>query len=143
MKRITKRIISALSVCAMFTASLPISVSAAAENVQPRGSYHVYGDVNNDGIITGSDATLALHAYKVFENLTGSSDLPVEYAVARPSVYFGNIETPVPQAADTNCDGVINNDDATDILHYYTLLSSGSSSLEGYNGNCGKVFFIQ
>ena len=35
MKRITKRIISVLSVCAMFTASLPISVSAAAENVQP------------------------------------------------------------------------------------------------------------
>ncbi len=143
MKRITKRIVSALSVYAMFTASLPISVNAAAENVQPRGSYHVYGDIDNDGMITGSDATLTLHASTIFENLTGSSDLPVEYAVARPSIYFGDIETPVPQAADTNCDGVINNDDAMDILNYYTLLSSGGSSLEGYNGNCGKVFFIQ
>ena len=140
MKKIIRSIFTTLSIGAIFTASLPLAVNAAEETIQPRGSYHVYGDINNDGIIIGSDATMVLNAVTTFEKFTGSRDLPLEYAIARPSIYFGNIQNPVPQAADTNGDAIINDVDAQDILNYYTYLSSGNTS--GYNGNCGKTFFI-
>ena len=145
MKKLTKSIMAALSASLMFVASFPITANANEETVQPRGSYHVYGDVNNDGIITGSDATLTWLASTTFEDLTGDPDLPLRYAIAHPEVYFSSLETPVPQAADVNGDGIINKDDADEILHYYTLLSSGYGNPPDpsvYNGKCGTVFFI-
>ncbi|HEZ7987147.1 MAG TPA: dockerin type I repeat-containing protein [Ruminococcus sp.] len=145
MKKITKSIIAALSASSMLAASFPITANANEETIQPRGSYHVYGDVNNDGVITGSDATITLRSFTIFENLTGSPNLPLEYAIARPAVYFPNEETPVPQAADVNGDGIINQADANEILRYYTLLSSGNGNPPDssvYNGKCGKVFYI-
>ena len=145
MKKITKSIIAALSASSMLAASFPITANANEETIQPRGSYHVYGDINNDGIITGSDATLTWAASTTFERLTGDPNLPLEYAIARPEVYFSGLETPVPQAADVNGDGIINQDDANEILRYYTLLSSGNGNPPDpsvYNGKCGKVFYI-
>lgn len=84
-----------ISACAIFAASLPISVNAAEGSIQPRGSYHVYGDINNDGTVDGIDATLTLRASRMFSELTGDSNLPLSYAVSHPSVYFENIENPV------------------------------------------------
>ena len=140
MKKFLRSILTTLSIGAIFTASQPLAVNAAKENIQPRGSYHVYGDIDNDGKILASDASTVLRAVSIFENLTGSRDLPLEYAIARPSVYFDYVKNPVPQAADTNGDGIINDVDAQDVLRYYTYLSSGSTS--GYDGNCGKPFYI-
>lgn len=145
MKKITKNIIAALSASSMLAASFPITASASQEKIQPKGSYHVYGDINNDGIIIGSDATYTLMAVKIFEGLTGSQNLPLEYAIARPAVYFPDVKNPVPQAADVNGDGIINQADADEILLYYTLLSGGNGTppdTSVYNGKCGQVFFI-
>lgn len=140
MKKTSKRIVSALSVCSMFMVSLPLSISTTAESIQPRGSYHVYGDVDNSGKVTAYDASLALTASSIFKDLTGSKNLPLEYAIARPSVYFKDEPNVVPQAADTNGDGIINDVDANDILSYYAYLAGGGNS--SYTGNCGKVFYI-
>ncbi len=65
------------------------------------------GDVNCDGIITGSDATTALREYTLL-----SSNME------------GNFDTYCNFAADVNRDGILNGSDATKILRYYTLLSS-------------------
>lgn len=141
MKKITKTIAATISACAILSASLPVSTSAAEESIQPRGSYHLYGDVNNNGYIDSVDATLVLRANRIFSELTGDSGLPLSYAVARPSIYFEGIENPVPKAADTNGDGIINEDDANDIMRYYSLASS--DKLSEYNGKCGTPFYIQ
>ena len=68
------------------------------------------GDVDGDGIITGSDATMTLREYTLL-----SSDLDGE---------FNDYQNTV---ADVNNDGIINGTDATMILRYYTILSSNGT----------------
>ena len=92
MQRLTKKItiscISAFMLCVGMCGTF-ISANAADNEIQPKGTYHVYGDVNNDGKINIADSVLVSKAVGNFENLTGDTRLPVSYAVARPTVYFG------------------------------------------------------
>lgn len=137
MQRLTKKItiscISAFMLC-VGTCGTFISANAANDAMQPRGTYHVYGDVNNDGKINIADSVLVSKAVGNFENLTGDTRLPVSYAVARPAVYFGEGNY-IPQAADVNGDGYITKDDATMIQKYIV-------SLYDEAGRCGQVFYI-
>ena len=50
-KRITASLISGLMLFGS-TYSVLGSISSASNEIQPRGIYHVYGDVNNDGLIS-------------------------------------------------------------------------------------------
>lgn len=65
------------------------------------------GDVTCDGIINGSDATMALREYTLL-----SADME------------GKFSTYQKFAADVTKDGILNGSDATKILRYYTLLSA-------------------
>lgn len=77
------------------------------------------GDVTCDGIITGSDATIALMEYTLL-----SSDL---------SGYFNAYQN---HAADVTRDGIITGSDATIILMYYTLLSSNDDVIPDWDELC-------
>lgn len=68
------------------------------------------GDVDRDGKITGSDATMTLAEYTLI-----SSD---------PKGSFDNYQIKV---ADVDNDGILSGSDATKILRYYTTLSSGGN----------------
>lgn len=136
-KRMLKTVAASLSILSITTATI-VPVSAA--NIQPRGNYYVYGDVDNDGKIDIPDASIVLSAVSKFTSLTGDENLPTSYAIARPSVYFPDIDNPVPQAADVNGDGFINQADAEDILSYYAKKAAGV--LDQYNGRCGTPFYI-
>lgn len=79
----------------------------------PIGSYDIsyhegFADVDNDNVITGSDATLVLREYTLL-----SSD---------PDNY--KIDESVLESGDMDFDGVITGSDATLLLRYYTLKSS-------------------
>jgi len=111
-----------------------VSFNAGAENIQPRGSWHVYGDVNNDGKIDVIDIININKAVNKYRELTGEEKLPMRIAVARPAIYFENTNNPVPQAADVNGDGYISEDDASMILKYLISLED--------TGRCGEHFYI-
>lgn len=66
------------------------------------------GDVDGDGIITGSDAAMILHEYTLMMS-DDSSFAPKQV-----------------KAADVNGDGLINGTDAALVQRYYTLLSSAN-----------------
>lgn len=71
-------------------------------------SDRMLGDIDNDGKITGSDATMILSAY-INISSSGESKLTKEQEIA----------------ADIDADGIITGSDATLLLRYYTALSSG------------------
>lgn len=80
------------------------------ENAKPikiNVSDRMLGDIDNDGIITGSDATMILTAYTNISS-SGDSKLTKEQEIA----------------ADIDADGIITGSDATLLLRYYTALSS-------------------
>lgn len=81
-------------------------------STQPIGSYEIsytegIGDVDNDDVITGSDATKVLHEYTLL-----SSD--PSYKIDEAVVKYG----------DMDFNGILNGSDATILLRYYTLKSS-------------------
>lgn len=92
-----------------FQKRYPISATAyePANAVLPT---YLLGDVDNDGIVTGSDATLVLMAYT---QLSSGKD-------------HGFNDTQF-SAADVDKDGIITGSDATMILSYYTYISSGKT----------------
>lgn len=72
-------------------------------------SDRMLGDVNNDGVVDGVDATLTLRAYTLILSNMDSGFTPAEAA-----------------AADVDGDGAISGIDATLMLRYYTyVLSNG------------------
>lgn len=71
-------------------------------------SDRMLGDINNDGKITGSDATMALQQYTYLS-----------------SGKQGDFTTEQTLAADLNDDGILTGTDATWLLQYYTMISSG------------------
>ena len=133
MKKIAYKILSAFLSAVTLVSTTCFSVSAET-NIQPRGSWYLYGDVNNDGHINLADDIYLNSAYGKYEQLTGDSKLPVSYAVARPSVYFEKVETPVPQAADINGDGYISQEDSEMLLRYLIRVDN--------TGRCGQHFYI-
>lgn len=70
-------------------------------------SDRMLGDVNNDGVVDGLDATLTLRAYTLILSNMDSGFTPAETA-----------------AADVDGDGAITGIDATLILRYYTYVIS-------------------
>ncbi|MDE5935858.1 MAG: dockerin type I repeat-containing protein [Ruminococcus sp.] len=137
MKRVLKKITpSLMSGLMLFSSTYAVvgSANATDNEVQPRGMWAMYGDVNNDGRIDMSDAVCIIQAVKKFEQLTGSLRLPLEYAVARPSVYFVGEGDYVPQAADLDGDNYITENDSLMIQKYCLELPD--------IGRCGQPFFI-
>lgn len=137
MKKVLKKMAVSLTAILMAVSSTYAalgSVSATNNEVQPRGVWSVYGDVNNDGRINIADAACIYQAFRTFEELTGDARLPLSYAIARPEVYFGTTYI-VPQAADIDGDGYITEADEKCIQYYVA---------RDYNnaGRCGEAFFI-
>ncbi len=133
MKKVLKKVTASLmSGLVLFGSIYSVLGSASAVNneVQPKGNWYVYGDVNNDGKIDIIDASCVIEAVNKFEDLTGDSRLPLSYAVARPEVYY----LTVPQAADVDGDNYITENDIRMIQNY---------SLSGFDGGrCGQPFYI-
>lgn len=132
MKKITYKVLSALLSTVTLVSAACFNVNAET-NIQPRGSWYLYGDVDNSGNIEIADAEYVMQAYTRYENLTGDSKLPLSYAVARPSVYFDLVNF-APQAADVNDDGYISQEDAQLIQNFLACLKD--------TGRCGQPFFI-
>ena len=133
MKKLLKKTAVSLTTMLMAVSSTYIvlgSASATNNEVQPRGAYHVYGDVNDNGKIDTVDVSNAIEAVLKFESLTGDSRLPLSYAIARPEVYY----LKVPQAADVDGDGYITNDDVRMISYYCHGISN--------SGRCGQTFYV-
>jgi len=125
------------AITAVFSAALMLSgtcISVSAQNVQPRGNWYMYGDVNNDGSINIADVVLINKAVHIFDELTGDVKLPVNYAVSKPAVYFPSVETPVPQAADVDGDGFITTEDSAMIQRAIIHLDD--------IGRCGQPFYV-
>ncbi|MDE6849654.1 MAG: hypothetical protein K2J44_09995 [Ruminococcus sp.] len=136
MKKTFKKVTASLTAMLMMFGSTYTAVgavSATSDAIQPR-TWYVYGDVNNSGEIDILDVISINKAIVKFQDLTGSSELPLEYAVARPTVYFGEGES-VPQAADIDGDGYITDNDSHLLMCYIA---------ERYDeaGRCGQPFFI-
>lgn len=94
----------------------------ASVNIFPINSDHPIGtydisfvagiaDVNEDGCINGTDATIVLNEY------TRLSSDPSSYTVKKSVMQYG----------DMNFDGILTGSDATLLLEYYTILSSISN----------------
>ncbi len=130
LKRITASLISGLMLFGS-TYSVLGSISSASNEIQPRGIYHVYGDVNNDGLISLIDLVTINKTIQKFNDLTGSSELPLEFAIARPEVYYLTI----PQAADVDGDNYITENDIRMITYYCNGISNNF-------GRCGQHFYI-
>ncbi|MCM1316143.1 MAG: hypothetical protein NC205_09820 [Prevotella sp.] len=107
------------------------SVSATNGEIQPRGTWAMYGDVNNDGTIDVADLVAISSAVDTFEYLTGDSRLPLRYAVAKPEVYYLTI----PQAADLDGDNYITDNDVKCVQCYLAKIDNEA-------GRCGQPFFI-
>ncbi|MDE5834588.1 MAG: hypothetical protein K2H26_03605, partial [Ruminococcus sp.] len=83
------------------------SVSATNNEIQPRG-YHVYGDVDDDGLVDIRDAVRIAQCLTEFGNATaGATRMPLEYAKMK----IGEFYLEIPQAADIDGDGYITRDD--------------------------------
>lgn len=85
---------------------LPVGDYAKPMNINV--SDRMLGDIDNNGVINGSDATFVLNTYTRLSS-NGESGLTKEQEIA----------------ADINGDGIITGSDATMLLNYYTVLSSG------------------
>lgn len=136
MKKTIKKVTVSLTTMLMLFGSTYTAVgsaSATSDEIQPR-TWYVYGDIDNSGEIDILDVISINKAIKNFKDLTGSSELPLEFAVARPTVYFGEGES-VPQAADIDGDGYITQTDSEMIMCYIV-------ERNGEAGRCGQPFFI-
>ncbi|MDE5936733.1 MAG: dockerin type I repeat-containing protein [Ruminococcus sp.] len=135
MKRVLKKITASLmSGLMLFSSTYAVlgSTSAANNEVQPRGTYHVYGDVNNDGRVNSTDAVIISHCLVEFKNVTGGATrMPLEYAEAQ----MGKYPLPVPQAADVDGDNYITDEDIQCIKNYVLQIYDEA-------GRCGQLFFI-
>jgi len=89
----------------LFKEFFPVGEYAKPMNINV--SDRMLGDIDNDGKITGSDATMILVAYTSISS-NGTSNLTKEQEIA----------------ADIDADGIITGSDATMLLSYYTSLSS-------------------
>lgn len=130
LKKITVSLMSALMLFSSTYATLG-SVSATDNDIQPRGNWYVYGDVNNDGDINVVDVVAVGLAISKFQELTGDSILPLSYAVARPEVYG----LKVPYAADIDGNNYITENDRQMLMFYVGMMHDKA-------GRCGQPFFI-
>lgn len=136
MKKTIKKVTVSLTAMLMMFGSTYTAVSSASatnNEIQPR-TWYMYGDVDNNGKIDVLDIIAVNKAVKTFNDLTGSSELPLEFAIARPAVYFGD-ENDIPQAADIDDDGYITKKDSDMIMNCIVGLTDEA-------GRCGQPFFI-
>lgn len=136
MKKTFKRVTASLTaMLMMFGSTYTIIGAASATNneIQSKGNWAMYGDVNNDGKIDMSDAVCIIMAVNKFNSFTGASQVPLEYVIAKPNVYFGEGDY-IPQAADLNGDSYLTEEDSMMIQRYLLELPD--------IGRCGQPFFI-
>ncbi len=136
MKKLLKKITVSLTAMLMIfgsTYNAIGSASATDDEIQSKGKWAMYGDVNNDGKIDMSDAVCIIMAVNKFNSFTGSSQVPLEYVIAKPNVYFGEGDY-TPQAADLNGDSYLTEEDSIMIQRYCLELPD--------IGKCGQPFFI-
>lgn len=91
--------------------NLTISIKDKPGTTLPDDDFYELGDVDQNGTIDASDATLTLQTYSEY-----STNQPVSISSAQL------------KAADTNQDGKIDSSDGTNILSYYSFLSTGGNS---------------
>ena len=134
MKKTIKRVTASLTAMLMMFGSTYTalgSVSATNNEIQPR-HYHVYGDVDDNGIIDINDAVLIAQFMTVYKkDPQNYGIISVEDAIE----YEGKYSLPVPQAADVDGDGCITEADQICIQCY---------EARNYDkiGRCGQLFYI-
>lgn len=132
MKEVLKRVTASLMSGLMLCSSTCVVAGAASNEVQPRGMWAVYGDVNNDGKIDLYDVICIEQCLTEFKNSTaGATRMPMEYAKQQ----IGEFYLPVPQAADIDGDGYITDKD-NQMIGYYIL------DVYEKAGRCGQPFYI-
>ena len=134
MKKTIKRVTASLTAMLMMFGSTYTtvgSVSATNNEIQSRKP-HLYGDVNDDGLVDIRDAVRIAQCLTEFKNATGGATrMPLEYAKMK----IGEFYLEVPQAADIDGDGYITRDDQ-EFIQYYEIKSYDKA------GRCGQTFYI-
>ena len=128
-KKMTVSLLSALMMCSTYAVSG--SVNAANNDIEPRGTYHVYGDVNEDGDVDICDATCIAQFLGSYKNQNGNGLISIADAVK----YNGKYALTVPQAADVDGDGFITEADQICIQYY-------EAGAYDRIGRCGQLFYI-
>lgn len=129
-KKMTVSLMSALMLCSS-TYMVSGSASAANNDIEPRGTYHVYGDVNEDGSVNIADAACIMQFIGSYKNENGNNPISLANAVK----YNGKYALTVPQAADIDGDGFITEADHI-CIQYYVAGSHDKA------GRCGQLFYI-
>lgn len=107
------------------------SVSATNNEIQPR-VYHVYGDVDESGVIDISDAIRIAQFIPAYKRETQQYGI---ISVKDAMNYNGDYYLKIPQAADVDGDGFITEADQICIQNY-TIYNYDQA------GRCGQPFFI-
>ena len=96
----------------------------------------IIGDTNDDGKIDIDDYTEVLRILD-YASLDQLSTLVLDNALTKNlnkwRTTFPNL--PCAEVADVNCDNLIKQDDAKEILSYYSKLMAGSEKFESYIGS--------
>ncbi len=117
-----KKFISALSAAVLGVSSMA-SIAAFAD-ASAETPVHIYGDVNENGIIDCSDATTILRF--VTRLLSGTADNPVVSPEEIKDEFY--CFDGIMKYGDVDGNGTITLADATHVLRLYTLLSSGATA---------------
>lgn len=134
MKKTFKKVTASLTAMLMMFGSTYTAVGSASAADDDLVGWHVYGDVDNNGVIDIRDAVLVAQFITVYKNSHNHTLILVEdaldYRKDEDEYYL-----PVPQAADIDGDGYITDADQICIQNYVA---------KNYDkaGRCGQPFFI-
>ncbi|MDE5854525.1 MAG: hypothetical protein K2H19_05625 [Ruminococcus sp.] len=134
LKRMTVSLTATLMLCGSTYATLG-SVSATDNDIQPRGAYHVYGDVDDNGVVDINDAVFVAQFMTIYKSKHGNTIIPVEWALDYLTEEDNKYYLPVPQAADIDGDGYITEADQI-CIQYYEARNYERA------GRCGQLFYI-
>ena len=136
-----------ISVYDISSSSICLEREDTKSTLNNRGTlYQFYiGDVNHNFYINSSDASAVYRAYSLYcdSSYLPESGLPINIANQHLDDYFPNVH--YAEAADTNKNGLINDDDGDNILDFYSLVSVGytweeAQNILSSNGNyCGEL----
>ena len=134
MKKTLKKVTASLTAMLMMFGSTYTAVSSASatnNEIQPK-RYHVYGDVDDNGVIDINDAISIAQFMAAYKNETQIYGIiPVENAIE----YTGKYCLTIPQAADVDGDGYITEADSI-CIQYYEAKNYDKA------GRCGQLFYI-
>ena len=134
MRKTLKKITASLTAMLMMFGSTYTAVGSASAADNDLHGWHVYGDVDDDGFISLSDAVLVSQFITEYKNAHNHTLISVKDALNYRKEE-GEYYLPVPQAADIDGDGYITDADQICMQNYMINNRDGA-------GRCGQSFFI-